>query len=176
MLPHLCSVKSLIRRHKQYNIMAAALTKQKRSVVKTLHIAEPPALKAGIALDVIHPLRKSHVKPEKKAKKIALPTTEGYCFETIKHISFLEASGNYTLIHFADHRKLLVCKPLGDIEKQLQDYPFVRIHRSHTIHLRYLNQYIRGKGGAVILSNGVHLPVSAGQKDDFLGRIQQYFS
>ena len=110
-----------------------------------------------------------------KAGKIALPTMEGMCFEKVKHLAYLEASGNYTVLHFTDARQVLVCKTLREVEQMLPAETFVRIHRSHTINLRHIKKYIRGKGGQVILQNGVALTVSAGQKDFFLDALKHYF-
>lgn len=107
--------------------------------------------------------------------KIMLPTMEGISFEKIKHILYLEASGNYTLIHFTDGRQTLVCRSLCEIENKLPRNAFVRIHRSHTIHLNHLKKYVRGKGGHVILHNGMLLAVSSGQKDHFLKMLEEYF-
>jgi two-component system LytT family response regulator len=111
----------------------------------------------------------------KKAGKIVLPTMEGLCFEKIKHITYLEASGNYTVLHFADARQVLVCKTLREVELLLPAPAFVRIHRSHTVQLRHIKKYIRGKGGQVVLQNGVVLVVSAGQKEYFLDALKNYF-
>ena len=111
-----------------------------------------------------------------RAGKIVLPTMEGFCFEKIKHLTHLEASGNYTVLHFTDARQVLVCKTLREVELLLPSDVFVRIHRSHTVHLRHLKKYIRGKGGQVVLQNGVVLVVSAGQKEAFLGALKNYFS
>ncbi len=117
---------------------------------------------------------------EKKAnkadkKKIMLPTLEGINFEKIKDILYLEASGNYTMLHFADGRQTLVCRSLCEIENKLPQQAFVRIHRSHTIHLHHLKKYVRGKGGHVVLNNGMALAVSAGQKDHFIQAIESFF-
>lgn len=111
-----------------------------------------------------------------KAGKIVLPTMEGMCFEKVKHIAYLEASGNYTVLHFLDGRQILVCKTLREVEQLLPENAFVRIHRSHTIHLRHIKKYVRGKGGHVVLLNSVTLTVSAGQKDNFLDSLKQYFN
>lgn len=111
-----------------------------------------------------------------KGSKIALPTMEGLCFEKVKHIAYLEASGNYSVLHFLDGRQILVCKTLGEIELLLPEQAFVRIHRSHTIHLRHIKKYVRGKGGHVVLQNSVTLTVSAGQKDNFLDALKKYFN
>lgn len=115
------------------------------------------------------------LKAAPKAHKVILPTMEGLCFEKIKHIAFLEASGNYTVLHFIDGRHVLVCKTLREVEDLLPAAAFVRIHRSHSIHLKHLKKYIRGKGGQVVLQNGVTLAVSAGQKAFFLDSLKQYF-
>ena len=107
--------------------------------------------------------------------KIVLPTMEGLCFEKVKEINYLEASGNYTALHFIDGRQILVCKTLREVEQMLPEKPFARIHRSHTVHLKHLKKYVRGKGGHVVLQNGATLVVSAGQKDMFMGAVKQYF-
>jgi two-component system LytT family response regulator len=113
--------------------------------------------------------------PAGKGNKIMLPTMEGMCFEKVKHIAYLEASGNYTVLHFTDARQVLVCKTLREVEQLLPDATFIRIHRSHTIHLRHIKKYVRGKGGYVILQNGVTLTVSSGQKDSFMEALKYYF-
>ena len=109
------------------------------------------------------------------SKKIVLPTMEGMCFEKVRDIAYLEASGNYTLLHFTDKRQILVCRTLREVEQMLPERAFARIHRSHAIHLKHIKKYVRGKGGHVMLQNGVTLVVSAGQKDLFLNALRQYF-
>lgn len=115
------------------------------------------------------------MKPAVESGKIALPTMEGLCFEKVKHIAYLEANGNYTALHFKDKRQVLVCKTLREVERMLPAHSFARIHRSHTIHLKHLKKYVRGKGGHVLLQNGVTLTVSTGQKDAFLEQVKDYF-
>ncbi len=121
------------------------------------------------------PSEPARQKASGKSGKIVLPTMEGLCFEKIKHIAYLEASGNYTVLHFLDGRQILVCKTLREVEQQLPEAAFIRIHRSHTIHLRHIKKYVRGKGGHVVLQNTVTLTVSAGQKEIFLNALKQYF-
>lgn len=130
--------------------------------------AEPQGSTKSVAM-----MREHH--PEKAGSKIVLPTMEGMCFEKIKHIAYLEASGNYTVLHFTDSRQILVCRTLREVELLLPSDAFARIHRSHTVHLKHLKKYVRGKGGHVVLQNGVSLTVSAGQKDFFLEALRYYF-
>ncbi len=108
--------------------------------------------------------------------KIALSTLEGIRFEPAHAIVSLEAQSNYTAIHFSDGRRVMVCKTLREIEKQLGRFgPFVRIHRSHAINLTYLSRYIRGKGGEVVLDDGRRLSVSVGRRAGFLAAVARYF-
>lgn len=109
-------------------------------------------------------------------KKIALPTMEGINFENLHEVVFLEAQGNYTDIHFSDGRKLLVCKTLANMEDSLgEDGQFVRIHRSATINLNKIKQYVKGKSGYVIMENGQHINVSEGKKQFFMESLKLYF-
>lgn len=122
-------------------------------------------------------LRYKGISTAKSGKnKIVLPTMEGLCFEKIRQITFLEANGNYTTLHFQDKRQVLVCKTLREVECMLPEDSFVRIHRSHTIHLRHIKKYVRGKGGHVVLNNGVNLSVSAGQKEFFIQALRRFFN
>ncbi len=114
-------------------------------------------------------------KAKKTVKKIALPTMEGFQFEKTKNVLYLEASGNYTMLHFVDGRQTLVCKTLREVETMLPEADFVRIHRSHTIQLRHLQKYVRGKGGCVVLAGGAALAVSSGQKEFFLEAVKRFF-
>ena len=108
--------------------------------------------------------------------KIALPITDGLRFEPIKNICHLEAAGNYTFLHFKGGERLLVCRTLQDMQNRLAaPYQFIRIHRSYLINIDYLDRYVRGKGGYVILEGGASLAVSSTRRQDFLTRLERYF-
>ena len=108
--------------------------------------------------------------------KIALPIAEGLRFELVANICYLEAAGNYTFIYFADGERLLVCRTLQDMQDRLAaPYRFVRIHRSHIINIDYLNRYVRGIGGYVVLEGGINLAVSNSRRQEFLDRLERYF-
>jgi two-component system, LytTR family, response regulator len=157
-----------------------ARTRQQQTATKTFHYGIRPATQESAALPELQlsiPRQQAVTAPviKNSKKKIMLPTLEGINFEKIKDILYLEASGNYTMLHFADGRQTLVCRSLCEIENKLPQQAFVRIHRSHTIHLHHLKKYVRGKGGHVVLQNGMALAVSTGQKDHFLQVLEDFF-
>ena len=58
-----------------------------------------------------------------------------------------------------------------DFEELLPSETFLRIHNSYIINKDYVEKYIRGDGGQVVLSNGAVLDVSKRKKADFLKAI-----
>jgi len=109
-------------------------------------------------------------------KKILLPVMGGLNFEKTEEILSLEAEGNYTRLYFCDGRKMLVCKTLLAVESLIGNpLIFVRIHRSHTINLNRIQQYIRGKGGYVKMENGQQWEVSVSRKKYFMDALKACF-
>jgi two-component system LytT family response regulator len=106
--------------------------------------------------------------------KIALPLQNGVQFVSLDEIIYCESSSNYTVFYLKDNSKLLVCRTLKEYEEQLSPNGFFRIHQSYLINLRYVKQYVRGRGGYVIMQNGVDLPVSVRKKEEFLGLTNGY--
>lgn len=110
--------------------------------------------------------------PEKiMQSKIALPTAEGLTFVRIADILYLRASGSYTEIFTKDNRKLLVSRHLKEYEELLAPHNFFRIHHNSLVHLDYIQGYIRGEGGYVVMTDNTFLDVSRRKKDAFLKRM-----
>ena len=103
--------------------------------------------------------------------KINLPTLQGFKRVNIDEIIRCEADSNYTFIYLSDKTKVMVSKTLYDFEKNLSDYNFFRIHHKHLINLEHLKEYIKGKGGQVVMADNSVLNVSTRRKNDFLHKI-----
>lgn len=116
------------------------------------------------------------LKTNGSGSKISLPVAEGLRFERLDRIRYLEAAGNYTFIYFTNGERLLVCRTLQEMQDRLASpFRFLRIHRSFLINVDFLERYVRGKGGYVILEGGGNLTVSASRRQDFLDRLERYF-
>lgn len=116
-------------------------------------------------------LRESMNSNKTQDDKIAVTTSEGIEFFSIKNVLYIEASSNYSIIHFINSKNLVVTRLLKDFEDMLVAYRFYRIHNSHLINLNYIQKYIRGYGGQVVLSDGTILDVARRKKDEFLKLI-----
>jgi two-component system LytT family response regulator len=119
--------------------------------------------KANLQVDMLlEQVKNSHYR------KIAIPTHDGIRFQSLDGIVYLEANLNYTYIVLTDNTRLLVSRNLKEFEELLPAVEFLRIHHSHIINRKYVDRYIRGEGGQVVMQNGTVLDVSKRKKGDFL--------
>jgi len=101
-------------------------------------------------------------------KKLAIPTQNGVQFIKVSEIIRIEADGNYSMIFIKKQKPIMVSKSLKIVGDWLDSLRFYRIHHSHIVNLDYIQQYIKGEGGIVVLEDGTELEVSRRKKDNFL--------
>ena len=111
-----------------------------------------------------------HLK-KKQPRRITIPTAEGLQFINLEDIVYLEANNNYTYIYLSTQKKFLVSSTLKDFEDILPAVSFLRIHHSNIINKSFVERYIRGDGGQVVMRNGIVLDVSKRKKSEFLQAI-----
>ena len=100
---------------------------------------------------------------------IALSVQDGLIFVKIDDIMYIEGSGCYSFIHMNDKTKHLASKTIAVFEDVLLDNPlFFRTHKSFLVNIKYINKYIRGEGGEIIMSDGKSIFVSRNKKQEFL--------
>ncbi len=102
-----------------------------------------------------------------------LPTSNGYKRVAIDEIIWCEADSSYTVVHLTEKRQLLISKPLANFEEILKDHSFFRIHNKYLINLDHYKEYIKGKGGQVILSDDTVLDVSVRKRAEFIQTLQR---
>jgi two-component system, LytTR family, response regulator len=73
----------------------------------------------------------------------------------------LEACDDYVAVH-ADGRRYLMNARLGDLHARLDPARFVRVHRSHVVHLAFVDAVEPGGGSrlVVVMRDGARVPVS----------------
>ena len=98
--------------------------------------------------------------------KLAISTSEGVYFADPKNIIRLEGEGNYTRFYFSDRKPLLVSKVIKDYEEILQDYSFIRIHKSHLVNKHHISQM--DKDDTLTLSDNSQISISRRRKDEVM--------
>ena len=104
--------------------------------------------------------------------KIALPSMEGLQFVELNEIMYCESQDNYTRFFLTDGRRIMVSKTIKHFEDMLDSSKFYRVHRSNIINLKYIDKYVKGEGGYVVLKQGPRIPVSRRRKEGFLQLFQ----
>ena len=99
-------------------------------------------------------------------KQIKLPTLTGFKIVIMDSIIYLKSDSNYTHVFMDDGTKLLVSRTLKEYELQLPKNDFCRIHHSCIINVNFIKEYIKGRGGQVVLQNDIILSVSQNKKSD----------
>jgi len=123
-------------------------------------------------------------KAQANNKKIGLPTQNGINFVLVRDIVMCKAEGNYSVIYLdAKQNKEIVSRTLKEFEDMLKEFNFFRVHRTYLINLNHLKEYNRtnqsadydGDGGSVVLTNGLHLPVSRDKRKYLLEKFTKPF-
>ncbi len=119
-------------------------------------------------------LQEKHLKYSKlqtKYNKITVHTTKGMQFIPIQNILWIASDNSYSTLHLEQGNSIVTSRSIGDFEEMLLAYDFCRIHNSIMINLQHLQEYIKGEGGTVILTNGKELEVSRRKKADLMALI-----
>lgn len=105
--------------------------------------------------------------------KVPLPYQDGVRFIEAGKVIRLEADGSYTTIYAENERPHVVTKPLKFYDSILSDALFLRVHRSHIVNIRYVNEFKRDGKCYVILTNGEVIQVSDRRREDVLRRLSE---
>ena len=97
--------------------------------------------------------------------RIGLPTSDRIEFVEVHKIIRCQGEGNYTHFYFQENKHLLVAKTLVEFEDLLQEYSFIRVHKTHLVNLKHVVAYVKTDGGLLQLSNGDSVAVSRRRKE-----------
>jgi two-component system LytT family response regulator len=106
--------------------------------------------------------------------RIALTTSEGLLFVNAADIIFCESDSNYTKVVLKDKKKILVSKPLKEIDDTLSGKDFYRIHNSFLINLNHIDKFVRGDGGYVVMNDGTPVSISRTRKQEFVELFSKF--
>lgn len=151
--------------------LETAVEKAKNKVEELTESNENEDSNAMSPIDLKEILRQ--INPD---RKIAIPIDKGLEFVTVTDIIRVEALGNFVQVHLPDRKKLTVYQNLTHYEKELENAQFMRVHRSHLVNLREVKSFQnRGKAGTIFLNDGSEIQISAGNKKEFLQRLEELY-
>ena len=140
--------------------LTKAVEKIKESVLKSKELIHTRVLIENIKIE------------NKQLQKIVLPLLDGWEVVRVNDIIRCEAHDNFTRFHLLNGRKLLICRTLKFYESMLENYDFIRVHKSHMVNIQYIQQYKKGKGGQVIMTDGASVDISPNRKDLLMAKFK----
>lgn len=105
-----------------------------------------------------------------KLRRLPIYNQDGITFIPFDDIIFCKSESNYTQLVTVNGQHML-SKTLKEVEEQLQEAPFLRIHNSYVINMAHLQKYVRGVGGYTVMTDGHNVPVSKSRKQSLLQAI-----
>ena len=146
-------------------IVREELQKAVKKVVERKHNPLPQQLE--ILLQKIN-------QPNIPIQRIALPTMEGLQLVPVSSIISCASDGNYTVFLMKDKQKIVVSRPLKEVEEMLNEHSFFRVHHSYIVNMNEINKYIKGEGGYLMMSDGSSVDVSRSKKEVLLKKLLPY--
>ena len=107
------------------------------------------------------------------SSKITVVEKFGFQIVEVDKIRYLEADGNYCILHLSGLEKIVSSKSLGEFEKILDPQIFFRIHKSTIINLNYLRGFSSYQGSFAILDDSTKLTISRRRFTEFKEIVSQ---
>ena len=106
-----------------------------------------------------------NIDPEQLVvRKISISTTDKIHLIDVDDIIRCESDNYYTIIYFKDGTSLMVSKTLKEMDQKLQEYDFVRTHKSHLVNMRCIKNFIKDEM-MVLMTDDTKVPVSKRKKE-----------
>lgn len=102
------------------------------------------------------------LQPHNRAYRIPVSTSEGTHFFSTAEITRLQASSNYTYIHFTNRKPLLISRVLKVYDEILRPMGFVRTHQSHLVntqHIRFVD-----RSGVIEMQDHARIEISRSKR------------
>lgn len=100
--------------------------------------------------------------------KLALPNDEGLVLVPFEDIIVCQADRAYCNFHLKSGKSILVSKSMREFEDILVSNDFFKVHKSSIVNINYVEKYLRGKGGQLLMVDGTIVPVSVRKKDELM--------
>ncbi|MEM7187477.1 MAG: LytTR family DNA-binding domain-containing protein [Bacteroidota bacterium] len=102
-------------------------------------------------------------------KRVILKTADTVYAIYEDDLIYCRSDGNYTTFYTQQMEKIVVSKPLKQIEEILSDNIFIRCHQSYIVNKKHVLKY--NKKGVLIVNLDFKVPVSSRRKDYALKKI-----
>jgi len=104
--------------------------------------------------------------------KMSISAVDGIYFVNIKDIIRLEGEDNYTHIFLDSEQKITVSKTIKWYADLLENKNFFRVHKKHVINLNFMQKFVKGEGGYLIMDDSKEIEVSRRRRPAFIQQLK----
>ncbi len=108
-------------------------------------------------------------------KQIAIKGQHETLFLPTNRILYLKAEKEYSMIYYINEinqiKELITSKHLGYWEKELEEYPFLRIHKSYLVNIEQVQSY---NTKTLKLTSGMKLDIARERRKEVQNKILSY--
>lgn len=106
-------------------------------------------------------------------EKLSISAVDGIYFVHIRDVLRLEAEDNYTHIYLKNGNKITASRTIKWYEELLEPMNFYRVHKRHVINLNYMQKFVKGDGGYLVMDDGMNIEVSRRRRPAFMEQMRK---
>lgn len=108
------------------------------------------------------------LQPPFKSKCIMVNTGEGFEVIRVNEIVRIDAERAYCHMYLSSGRKIVISKPLKEVETSLPQNIFFRCHVSHLVNINAIQAYRREDGGMLLLNDNSKVSITKAKKQEVM--------
>ena len=106
----------------------------------------------------------NRINNQHTSKRLALPSKDSFTFLNVDEVMYCQADSNYTLFVDKSGKKHLVSKPIKEYSDLLEQFGFLRVHRSAVVNLNYIKKLVRTRPCQIIMNDDTKISVSQSRR------------
>jgi two-component system LytT family response regulator len=121
-----------------------------------------------------NPILKGIIENYEEKHKIKIRTKNRIWFFKSNEIIRLEAKQQNTVLYLTNQNRSLINESIDQIENQLKDFSFIRIHDDHIVNVNFISKITAGQDENIELINGEIVPIENQRKQYILQSLENH--
>jgi two-component system LytT family response regulator len=121
-----------------------------------------------------NPILKGIIDNYEEKHKIKIRTKTRIWFFKSSEIIRLEAKQQNTILYLTNQNRSLINESIDQIENQLKDFSFIRIHDDHIVNVNFISKITAGWDESIELINGEIVPIENQRKQYILKSLENH--
>ncbi|MCD4788658.1 MAG: LytTR family transcriptional regulator [Bacteroidales bacterium] len=121
-----------------------------------------------------NPILKEIVRRYEEKHKIKIQSKDHIRFFRANEIIRFKANNNKTIIFLTNEKVVEINETIDNIEQQLENQPFLRLHEDHIINVNFISKIFNKTENNIELNDGTSLPVTEIRKEFIMNFLNKY--